>query len=474
MARRSGLLILLVTSGLLLGAGNAAALCVAPDTPCREYAKTPVIFQGLIQSVTIVDHDQPPFGATGGRLWRVKVEREWKGLKGTSEVELLTLGAPGKLWVEDEIDFKVGERYVIWAAPSPGSSALRAHGCSLTRLLKDAAEQIEFLDSLARPAAGGYVYGVVQQSDSPLTGTANPAARNVTVVLEGGGTRRETRTDGTGRFRFVGVPDGRYEVYLVLPDALAPFRQTPADPHNPRTEMPIRTTVSLSGPRDCAAATFSVQSSGRLSGYAVSGDGKPVPGVVVQGVLVDHLRENDERRAKNQFAYLVSAKSITDDQGYFEFLNLQPGRYVVGVNLEHQADSNQPYARSFYAGADDVDEATVFELKPGERFHLGAYTLPSRLAPIEIRGVVVLEDGQPLVDGFVSVTNNLRARLQGARTDKRGAFSLSMYPGYTYVLAVSVGTGQDAVTGRAVLTLDEKSEQPLAIKIVARAPRSPR
>jgi hypothetical protein len=474
MARRSGLLILLATSSLLLCAGNATALCIAPDTPCREYAKTPVIFQGLIQSVTTVEHDQPPFGATGGRLWRVKVEREWKGLKGAAEVELLTLGAPGKSWVEDEIDFKIGERYVIWAAPSSTSSALRAHGCSLTRLLKDATEQIEFLDSLSRPASGGYVYGTVQQLDEPATGTANRTARNVTVVLEGGGTPRETRTDNTGRFRFVGVPDGRYEVYLVLPDELATFRPTPADPRNPRNEMPIRRTVSLNGPRDCAEATFSVQSSGRLSGYAVSADGKPVTGVVVQGVLVDHLRENDERRAKGQFAYLGSAKSITDDQGYFECLNLQPGRYVVGVNLEHKADSNQPYARSFYPGSHEVDEAAVFELKPGERFHLGTFTLPPRLAPIEIRGVVVLEDGQPVADGFVSVTNNLRARLPGARIDKRGAFSLSMYPGYTYVLAVSVGSGQDALTGRAVLTLDEKSEQPLAIKIVARSPRSPR
>ncbi len=89
---------------------------------------------------------------------------------------------------------------------------LRTHGCSLTRLLKDAEEEVDFLDSVSRPAEGGYVYGQVWQSDHPTTSDRIPGAAGVTVALEGSGTRRETRTDKDGRSRFTGLHEGNYEV----------------------------------------------------------------------------------------------------------------------------------------------------------------------------------------------------------------------------------------------------------------------
>jgi protocatechuate 3,4-dioxygenase beta subunit len=472
MKPRCRLLVFLLLSAVPAGAGHASALCVAPETPCREYARTPIIFQGLVERVATVDHEDRLFGQTGGRLWRVKVERAWKGLKDQTEVEFLTRGVPGKTWIEDEFEFKVGERYVIWAWPSDTLPALVTHGCSLTRLLKDAQNEVEFLDSLSRPAEGGYVYGQVWRSDHPSAADRIPGAAGLTVVLEGSGVRRETRTDDEGRFRFAGLREGTYAVSLVLPDTLAPMRQTPADPHYPRTEMPIRATVAINGPRDCDAAQFSVQSSARISGFASTADGKPLSGIIVQGALRNQLLQQDENRATGKFAFLFSAKAITDERGYFEFLNLPPGRYVVGVTLEHDANEDQPYPRIFHPGVGDVGEATVFDLGPGQRLDVGAFMLPPRLAPIVIHGRVVRENGEPAADALVAVTNTWKARLRGTRTDKSGTFSLSLYPGSSYVLTASLESGKDAFVGQATCTIETASAEAAPIRIELR-PRDP-
>ncbi len=472
MKRRCRLLVLLLLAAVPAGAGSASALCIEPGTPCREYERTPIIFQGLVERVTTVDHEDRMFGTTGARLWRVKVERAWKGVKDQTEVEFLTRGVPGKTWVEDEFEFKVGQRYVIWAWPSETSPVLRTHGCTLTRLLKEARDQVEFLDSLSRPAEGGYVYGQVWRYDQPSTADKIPGAVGLTVVLEGGNLRRETRTDDEGRFRFGGLGEGNYAVYLVLPDTLAPFRQSPADPHLPRPEMPVRASVAITGPRDCASARFSVQSSSRISGFAMTADGKPLSGIIVQGALVEHLLQQDENRAKGKFAFLFSTKAITDEGGHFEFSNLPPGRYVVGVTLEHDANPDQPYPRIFHPGVAEVGEATVFDLKPGARLNIGAFTLPPRLVPIVIHGIVVRESGEPAADALVAVTNNWKARLRGTRTDKSGTFSLSVYPGYSYLLTASLGSGKDALVGRAACTIETASTEAGPIRIELR-PRSP-
>lgn len=458
---------------MLVGAAHAAsAACVMSETPCREYARTPVVFQGLIERVTTVDYDSPWSSMkTGGRLWHVKVERQWKGLAGAAEVELLTFGTPGKVWVEDEIDFKIGERYVIWASPSDRPPALRAHGCSLTRPLNAAQDQVEFLESLSRPEAGGYVYGRVWGPEEPSTAEGARNGPSLTVVLEGTGVRRETRTDEHGRFRFAGLREGHYEVYLVLPDTLAPFRQSPANPHYPRTEMPIRTSVAITGPRDCASADFNVQSSSLMSGFAATSDGKPLPGIIVQAVLLNHLQEQDENRDKGRLVMLYAARAITDERGYFEFLNVSPGRYVVGVTLRHDPNEEQPFPRLFHPGVADVGEAIVFDLKPGARLDVGVFDLPPPLVPFPVHGLAVRENGEPAADALVTVTNNRKGGLRGARTGKDGAFSLSLFPGYSYVLTATLGSGQDALVGRATYSPDGSAARPTQIRIELR-PRS--
>lgn len=67
----------------------------------------------------------------------------------------------------------------------------------------------------------------------------------------------------------------QYHVYLVLPDALAPYRLNPADAYYPQTEMPVRASVAINGPRDFASTDFRVQSSGLISGFVASQTGSP-------------------------------------------------------------------------------------------------------------------------------------------------------------------------------------------------------
>jgi hypothetical protein len=288
------------------------------------------------------------------------------------------------------------------------------------------------------------------------------------VVLDGAGVRRETRTDDGGRFRFAGLRQGNYEVYLVLPDTLAPYRQSPADPHYPRTESRIRSSVTIDGSRDCAAVSFTVQSSGRISGFASAEDGKPLTGIVVQGALVKDLLRVEETRAKGAFAFLYSAKAVTDERGYFEFLNLPAGRYVVGVTLEHDSNEDQPHPRIFHPGVTALDEAAIVDLKLGERVDIGAFKLPARLARITINGTVVRPDGRPAGNVSIMVTNNWKARLRPTSTDDEGRFSLFVYPGYSYALSVTASFGKEAFVGEASFSLESPGAAPAPIRIELR------
>jgi uncharacterized protein (DUF2141 family) len=450
---------------------NAAALCVTSGTPCREYAAVPVIFQGVVERITPIDeYPDRYFGSMPAQLVHVRVERVWKGLKDVTAVDLVTLGGRGR-WVEDEFTFEINQRYVIWARPSETGTTLRTNACSRTRPLKDAAEDIEFLESLSQPASGGFVYGKVWLSERTLSPAFKPEAlKDATVVVEGMGTRRETRTDASGHYRFSGLPPGSYDVSVVLQEHLAARRVDYADAHAPVHETPVRSAVVIDGPRDCAEASFWIQSNGSISGFASVEGGRPVDGVVVLAALVDEVRRTDAARELGRFSYLFSGKAVTGADGSFEFTNLPPGRYVVGVSLEHDIAADHPYPRTFYPGVAVLEDATVVELQRGEQLQIGNLTLSAPLTQTIVQGSVVGMDGQPAVGAQVVAVNNRGASAGSMFTKEDGRFRLTLYSNHSYRLRAMLRDKQGAIVAETTRQLDAPEGAGEPLRLVLKAP----
>jgi len=465
-------LAVLWTIAFLLRGSPADALCVGPTTPCREFDRTPVIFQGVVERITPIDeYSEPLLGPIPSRLARVRVERVWKGLDKATTVDLVTLGQPGKNWVEDEIDLKVGEHYIIWAYPSSMPDVLHASGCSLTQPLKDAADQVEYLDSRSQAAVGGYVYGTVGFHERSVAMSITPEGpTGAIVVLDGQGVHREARVDASGRFRFAGLPVGTFDVRLILQPNQAAGRTEAADPHAPERESRLQSTAVIKNPRDCEQIGFWIQSNGHLSGFLAAAEGQSPGGIVVEAVLVDHLAKVDDARVEGKPGYLLSAKAITKPDGYFEMDNLPPGRFVVGVTLDQKPSADSPFPRTFYPGVPSLDEATIVELQRGQQQSIGSMKLPPRLAAVSVPGMVTDVEGRPAADVFIAAYNNWRTVATSTRTDKDGKFVLSLYAGYTYSLRATLyaRSGELLEQRTSEIGAPEAVETPL--RLVLRAP----
>jgi Carboxypeptidase regulatory-like domain len=85
---------------------------------------------------------------------------------------------------------------------------------------------MRFVDSLGKPAIGGWIYGRVGLFQPSFSVDSDEESRPVdgaTVFLDGADVPRRTTTVN-GRFEFVGLPNGRYEVSVQMPQGLPPAK----------------------------------------------------------------------------------------------------------------------------------------------------------------------------------------------------------------------------------------------------------
>jgi len=197
------------------GARWAFAECFIVDTPCRDYAHYPVIFQGCVERIAPFDdgHLRSPDPSQPVHVIRMRVERAWKGLASVRSVDLFE----GSSFDTDYHQFRVGERYLVYAGREAKTGRLWPYACERTKPLLDAADDLEFLESLSRAAPGGWIYGWVHRNEYESgRGTSVPIP-NARLLLIAPGVRLEARTDAAGRFDFRGLKPGEY--HLSMPDA---------------------------------------------------------------------------------------------------------------------------------------------------------------------------------------------------------------------------------------------------------------
>ncbi len=420
-----------------------ACSCLGGLPICQSLWTTPAVFSALVLEVTPVPN-RPDQDFMPQRIARLQVEQAWKG-NASGIVEVSTGSGGG----DCGYDLVVGTRYLIYAHARDGRLVVSI--CSRTKPLAEAAEDLAYLKTAFQPSAVGRVLGAVRYQRQKPEDPDRPIA-GYGVLLRGPDREWKATTNAAGRYEF-SVPAGKYQIQLAVPPT--------EHAYGPRE-------VELADSRGCVTGDFTVVPDGRIVTRVIDADGKPLTGLRVEFVKADTLTPSR--------MYADTRMAMSDADGRAEARQLQPERYVIGINVNQPPDTKQPYPRLFYPGVTDPAAAHVVDLQAGERVELEPFVLPPSLVERRISGVVQWPDGSAAAGANVSLLTERGGRRFGTHVgtpvsaDKDGRFTLLALAGRRYHLSafidVKTSDGKriqwtadspdfdaDAVAGPMVLTL---------------------
>ena len=345
----------------------------------------------------------------------------------------------------------LGQRYVIDAFR--GTGTLSTSSCSQTKPIEEAGSLLAYIDSLSRPSAGatvtGGVFAETQYSFEPIGRSRGLGGLTVTVD---GPVSRSTMSAADGAFRFDGLPPGHYRIGV---DA----------GHSPHWEARTARPFDLPNAHACHDAYVPLTLSATLEGTVVDAAGKPVSNASIA------LRRTDAlTRPRNpDFPTFVGyARTRSDELGRYEFRGLQPGQYVVGLNIDSGPTDASPYAPVFLTGQDGQPEVVDFPLG-GHRLLPQLVAVP--ISTIEVAGRVLWPDGRPgtgmRVRAFAQGETRFgMGRSVDAVVDDEGRFTLMLPAGIAHSVRAfvdpdraraaqdyGVGAETEIVAGRGTVTL---------------------
>jgi hypothetical protein len=408
-----------LTALMLAFPGEAfACSCVSSGPPCQNAFHVDAIFAGTVSRISVLPDDGPPLRPGEARIPRaVRVEfASVEGFRGipSSPVSVVTAGSGPACGYE----FRQGGRYLVYASRTADGRGFETSICSRTRSVADAGEDLRFLQTLSAPSGDrAWIYGTIGHWERDLeTGTAHDVGPVSDVLVTAGalGHAFTTRTDGRGRYEFR-VPPGRYELSASPP---AGFSANLG-----------RYTADLPDPRACFAADFGLRFDGRVKGIVRRASGEPAQGVSVELIATGVL---------GKAGFVQTLRAVSDMKGQYEFAEVPPGRYVIGVDLT-KAIKTEVFPTTYHPGTADGAAATVVQLDGGQQRDLGAMTLPAARSPHRITGTVVFQDGSPAARAIISLRDD-PTRQQVSRaleTGSDGTFSLVAHEGLTYVASAS-------------------------------------
>jgi len=237
----------------------------------------------------------------------------------------------------------VGDHWLFFLRKENGKPIVLDYYGNDSSPVGDAQAQIETLRRLKTIGDFAIVRGQVVQGTS-FEGKAVPGAH---VVAHRASDQMlfATTTGADGRYEFQPLPAGKYNLTV---DSIGPFQADDAD-----------IEVSRGA---CWDLTLSRSPHAQLGGPVQRSDGSPMPQVDVL------IMSEDE-------SWFTTEKS--DARGYFHINSLQPGKYVVGINLPGApawkygsgagVGVNPPAASLYYPGMRNRSDALVVSLTTDEK-----------------------------------------------------------------------------------------------------------
>ncbi len=443
---RTRIIFLAVLIVILLADRAYACSCVPRMPPCEAYKETPAIFIALV-----TDIDLPSKDTNKSPYAYLSIEQAFKGINET-KIKMWQGSGSG----DCSFVFEKGERYLIYAGYSDETKQFHTNICTRSRPLAYAAEDLDYLRGLPSSNQGTRLSGTVVKYDYEEIGSPSipELISGVKVIAEGeNGQRFEAITNNEGFYKMVDLPSGRYKVRAEIPPYLSLTRD-----NQDIVEVPSK---------GCATADFLTRTDGRISGMLLDAQGRVMPETDVDLIPFELADKVGDRR--------IGRYKKTDEAGRFEFTELKPGRYLLGVNIRSEPDGDNPFRRTYFPGVSNVAEARVIVLSKGEKLKGYDLRLPPHLPVRIIRGVFVWQNGKPVTKALLTLKDT--AELTGgqsldfAEVDSQGRFSLKALEGTeAWVhgsVMIPVESGLDVMVAEPVRVVANSSLRPIKL-IVSR------
>ncbi|MCX7011892.1 MAG: carboxypeptidase regulatory-like domain-containing protein [Candidatus Sumerlaeota bacterium] len=363
-------------AGYLPGQANATASLTELKEVRIELARAATITGRVIDGTT----NQPVANATivqGGGGLGATFQRDWQQ------------GPPSSTQTAADGRF-------VFTEARPGTERLTVRHpdypecvTDLFTVRSDGPTDVGDIPLLASGRVEGHVYGPDQ---APISGAS--------IILTIGSADHPTTTDYQGFYHYDHVPPGTHQVLLVEKVDIGPGGLQGSGAQN------VRQADVAAG--QTATVDFILFPGARLYGTVLAGD-KPAKG---KFVLTARAAEA-ERGTRQDFT------GATSDNGAYEIRDLPPGDYELIVSNSGGFRRTAILTERIAIAGQDMQHDV-------------------RLPQSSISGVVVDPDGKPVADArveFTGVQTPMGTRAPSARTDKKGAFTLTpVEPGdYTLV-----------------------------------------
>jgi hypothetical protein len=221
--------------------------------------------------------------------------------------------------------------------------------CTPTRPAKDAAALLPQLRAQRDGRAVASLFGLLLQGplseeeedrDGSYDGRDEPLPFTAVQLRNERGQTRRAETGSQGEYAFFDLPAGTYRLWVGQNPDLA----------TPPLQLPAGACYEYQYP-------FEAVPTGEIWGRVFDPGGKALKDSAVTLLRVEHYGEEMKGRVE-----------YPDDNGYFHFLHVAPGKYYLVVNQENRTDSESPFPRTFFPGTTNRQEAIQLEIREDGRY----------------------------------------------------------------------------------------------------------